>query len=263
MIKLSSPSVTMLALAFMAGVASAQSDNPWNGFYAGVNAGGTRNNACTSSTLSGPMDHSMSVPNFSNCPGGDSVGGLQIGENFQIKRLFWGVGADLDIWNAKDDNQSSKVTGVMFPAGTYAFSGKFSPSNFIVIGPRIGYAGDLWLPYFRAGAIITTGSRDSTLSYAPTGATKPAASFGAGKNFTSSGWAAGGGVEIGLNGAWSITAEYLHVNLGKGLDSTATCSGSVSACAAFSGISFDSIHNNFTANIFRVGINYWFGYWGP
>ena len=66
-----------------------------------------------------------------------------------------------------------------------------------------------------------------------------------------------------LNGAWSITAEYLHANFGKGSNSTTTCSGSVPACAAFSGISFDNIHEGFSANIVRVGITYWFGYWEP
>ena len=135
------------------------------------------------------------------------MGGVQIGENFQIKRLVWGIGADLDIWNANDDNESSKVTGAMLPAGTYAFSGKLSPSNFIVIGPRIGYAGDLWLPYLRVGAIITTGSRDGTVNYTPTGGVKPTASFSGGEKFTTIGGVAGGGTEIGLNGAWSITAE--------------------------------------------------------
>jgi opacity protein-like surface antigen len=112
-------------------------------------------------------------------------------------------------------------------------------------------------------AIITTGSRDSTLSYTPAGATKPTASFNAGKNFNATGWAAGAGTEIGLNGAWSITLDYLHANLGKGSNSTTTCSGSAAACAAFAGVSLDSRHGGFTSNTFRIGINYWFGYWGP
>jgi hypothetical protein len=68
-------------------------------------------------------------------------------------------------------------------------------------------------------------------------------------------------MEIGLNGAWSISAEYLHMNLGKGSSSTTTCAGAASACAAFAGISLDNTHNAFTANIFRIGVNYWFNYW--
>jgi len=261
-----SRSAVLLALASIAGIAFAQSDKPWSGSYAGVNAGGARNGACASSTLSGAAINSASIATFPGryCPSGGIVGGVQIGEDFQTKRLVWGVGADLDAWSAKNDNPSLKYAGASAaPPGAYAFSGKLSPNDFAIVGPRIGYAGDLWLPYLRVGAIITTGSHNSTLSYTPAGTTKSTASFSGGKNFKSTGWAAGVGTEIGLNGAWSITAEYLHVNLGKGSNSTAACSGSASACAAFSGISFDSVHNGFTANLFRVGINYWFSYWEP
>ena len=259
-------SAALVAFASIAGVASAQGNKPWDGFYVGVNAGGARNSTCTSSTLNGATIDSASVATFSSryCPSGGIVGGVQIGEDFQTKRLVWGVGADLDAWSAKDNNPSLKYAGASPPPpGTYAFSGKLSPTDFAIVGPRIGYAGDLWLPYLRVGAIITTGSRNGTLSYTPAGTTKPAASFSGGQNFKNAGWVAGVGTEIGLNGAWSITAEYLHVNLGKGSSSTTACSGSASACAAFSGISLDSMHNGFTANLFRVGINYWFSYWEP
>ena len=93
------------------------------------------------------------------------------------------------------------------------------------------------------------------------GAAAPAASFDEGKNFASTGWVAGGGIEIGLNGAWSVTAEYLHMSLGKGASATTTCAGTAAACAPFAGVSLDSTHDGFTANIFRIGINYWFNYW--
>ena len=108
MAKLGCRSVPFLALASVVGVASAQSDNPWNGFYAGANAGGTRINACTRSTLNGATTDSASATGFSNCPSGGLVGGVQIGEDFQTKRLVWGIGADLDAWSAKDDNRSLK-----------------------------------------------------------------------------------------------------------------------------------------------------------
>ena len=111
------------------------------------------------------------------------------------------------------------------------------------------------------GAIVDPGSRDSTLSYTPAGATKPAASFSGGKDFSSVGWAAGGGFELGLNGAWSITAEYLRANLGKGSNSATVCSGSVAACAAFAGDTLENVHEGLSENLFRIGITYWFGYW--
>ena len=265
MTKFTSRSAALLALASFAGAASAQSDNPWSGFYAGLNAGEASNNTCNSWTPKGAPIDPANVTEFynRNCPRGTFAGGVQIGENFQYKRLVWGLGAELDAWVAKNQNQSLKYAGEEPPPGTYAFPGKLNPNVFSVIGPRIGYAGDQWQPYVMVGTVVTVGSRNSALSYTPKAAAKPTASFSGGTNLTSAGWAAGGGVEYGLNGPWSITAEYLYANLGKGSNSTTTCTGSASACAAFSGISFDSIHTSFTAHMFRIGINYWFGYWGP
>jgi opacity protein-like surface antigen len=263
MTKFASCSATLFALGSIASAAPAQSANAWDGIYAGVNMGAGSNTTCNDLALNGATIDPVIATAFSNrsCPNNDTfVGGVQIGDGFQYKRLVWAFGVDFDAWTAKNYNQSLKYTGSVSPPGTYAFSGKLSPNGFGIIGPRIGYAGEHWMPYLRVGTIITGGSHNSTLSYTPTGTSKPTASFSGGKDFTSHGWVAGGGVELVLTGPWSMTAEYLHANLGKGSNSTTTCTGSASACAAYSGVSLDSIHNSFTANIFRIGINYWFGY---
>jgi opacity protein-like surface antigen len=252
------------ALTLFAGAASAQSDNPWAGFYAGPNLGGAWNSTCNSSTLAGASIDTAAASTFynRNCAnGGSFVAGVQIGDNFQYKRLVVGFGADLDIRSAKSQNLSLIYAGTAPPAGTYAYSSRLGPSDFAILGPLIGYAGDQWMPYLRGGAIITDGSRDTAVFYTPAGGAKYTTSFG-GKSYSSTGWVAGGGAQYGLNGAWSITAEYLHANFGKGSDSSAGCAGIASACAAFSGISLDSTRLSSTADIFRVGINYWFAYWG-
>jgi outer membrane immunogenic protein len=259
-------SITFLALVLLADLASAQSDKPWNGFYAGVGAGGASNSACSSWTANVGSTNPTSGGEFFNrsCPSGSTlIGGVDVGENFQYKHLFWGIGGDFDIWRAKSSNQLLKYAGDTPPPGTYSFFGKSSPSRFGIIAPRIGYAANQWLPYLKGGAILTTGSSNGAVNYTPAGATKPTASFSGGKSFASSGWVAGGGVEYGLNGPWSITAEYLHVDLGKGSNSTATCAGTAAACTAFSGASFDNLHTGFTSNMIRIGINYWFDYWEP
>jgi opacity protein-like surface antigen len=202
------------------------------------------------------------VVDSANCSKkGALVGGLKFGENFQYKRLFWGVGADLDYWGSKTTNQSFTFAGAAPPPGKYTFSNSQNPREFAVVGPRIGYAGDTWLPYVLVGGILGAGGHDGELFYSASGSTKTTASFSGGKDFSTAGWAAGGGFELGLNGAWSISAEYLHANLGKGSDSSAVCSGAARACAAFSGLSLESTHGSFSANIFRVGIVYYFSYW--
>jgi opacity protein-like surface antigen len=257
--------ITLLALGLLSRAAIAQSNNPWAGPYVGVNLGAAHSSTCVTTSLQGPTIDSEHLTGFTNryCPSGDFVGGIQVGENFQIKRFVWGIGADLDVWSDKNVAGTWKYTGSLAPPGEYNFSGKLNPSDFAIIGPRIGYAGDLMLPYLRAGAIVTTGTHSSTLVFTPTAATKPTASFSAGENFASTGWVAGGGTEIGLNGAWSISVEYLHVNLGKGSRSTGICNGTPADCAAFVGTTLDSTHSGFSANMFRVGINYWFRYWQP
>ena len=257
MATLQARAVALLLLASIAGVANAQSDIPWNRTYVGMNAGEARNNACVSGTLSGaaiPTPLSGQI-----CPGGGVVvGGVQIGDNFQYKHLVWGFEAELDLSGAKSRSLSMNSAGAQPTAGTYVLSGKLNPNSFSVISTRIGFASLQWQPYLKVGDIIAGGSHDSTLSYTPVGAVKPIASFNGGRNFSTAGWVAGGGVEYGLNGPWSFSLEYLYSNLGKGSNTTATCSGIAAACAEFSGVTFDASHDSFKAGIVRIGLTYWF-----
>jgi outer membrane immunogenic protein len=257
--------VLVCALGLVSHPSLAQSDHPWAGPYIGLNAGAAHSSTCVTSSLQGVSVIAASDAGFGNryCPSGDFVGGLQIGENFQIDRFVWGIGADLDYWSAKNVEQTSKYAGSAAPAGAYSFSGKLNPGDFFFVGPRVGYAGDLFLPYLRVGGVVTSGSHSGSLSYASTVAAKPSASFSTGENFSSTGWGAGGGVEIGLNGAWSVTLDYLHINLGQSSRSSAVCDGSPADCSVFAGTSLDSTHGAFSANVFRIGINYWFRYWEP
>jgi outer membrane immunogenic protein len=268
MLRLASRLPLVLVLASMAGMACAQSDTPWSGGYAGVNLGEASKGTCNGWSTGGTATEPAGGTAFynTNCAASTFVGGVQIGDNFQHKRLVWGFEADLDLWTGGSRSQTLNYAGAAPPAGRYISSGKLNPGDFIMIAPRIGYGGTLWMPYVTAGAIAALGSQDSTLSYTPTGAAKPTAVFAGGKNFASTGWVAGGGAEWGLNGPWSIKAEYLHVNLGRGSNTVAACSGTpaaASGCAAFTGLSFDSSHEAFSANIFRIGITYWFSYWTP
>jgi outer membrane immunogenic protein len=253
-----------LALTSVVGGAAARPDIPWDGNYFGGNLGDATNSSCNGWSLTGAALEAATAAQFSNrvcSTGGALVGGVQFGQNVQRGRLVLGIAGDIDFWNSKDLSQSLIFSGATPPPGTYVFSSKRNPSGLIVIGPRIGYAGNIWMPYLKAGGVIAPGSHNSSLTYIPTGSPVATASFEGGKDFSTFGWAAGGGFELALNGAWSITAEYLHVALGKGSDSTSTCSGTASACAPFSGISFENTHEGFSANIIRLGVTYWFGYW--
>jgi opacity protein-like surface antigen len=262
-----SPRRCAAALAFfvLAGIASARPDIPWDGFYFGTHVGDALSSTCDQWALTGATlgtGTAAEIGGLDCSKNGALVAGLHLGENFQFGRLVWGVGGDLDYSRPKDNTQSLQYSGAIPPPpGAYSFSNKPNPSGFAVIGPRVGYGGDTWLPYLTTGAVIAIGSHDSTLFYSPTGGARPSASFDGGSNFSTVGWVSGAGVELGLNGAWSISAEFLHTNIAKGSAATTNCAGSASICAAFSGIYFDSGHDGYRASIIRIGVTYWFDYW--
>lgn len=244
--------------------AQAQSDTPWDGFYLGANLGDAAGSACSAWNPAGPAADAASAASLAirRCAGGDALGGLQLGQMFQYGRAVWGLGVDLEYAESSDSAQVLTFKGTASPPpGTYRFGGRTSPRGYVIAGPRVGYAGDVWLPYLRGGAILAVGNQNAVLSFTPAGEAKSNASFGGGREFATAGWVAGGGTEIGLNGAWSLSLEFLHANLGKGSDVTAACAGSASACAALSGLSFDNQHEGFSVNLYRIGITHWFGYW--
>lgn len=269
--------------------AYSQSETPWSGATLGIDMGNMSSHACSAWTPSsvGIDPNAAAPPSQQSCsPSGHFLAALQLGESFQYQHLTWGFGMDLDTAVSKTSTSSVKSPAASLsagattstgaapsptapasstappPAGTYAYSSRPTPSALAIIGPRIGYAGELLQPYLRAGALIAGGAHSSTITFTPRGATKPTISFDGTKDFSSLGWAAGGGTEIGLNGPWSVSLEYLHVSLGKDANGTANCSGTAAACSPFSGIVLANRHDPVTANIYRLGITYWFGYWG-
>jgi outer membrane immunogenic protein len=243
-------------------------DNIWNGAYAGFNAGQASSHACSTWAANGSSAESATIAGFypSGCTShGAFLGGGQIGDNFQSDRLTWGVEAAADYWGGSSTRSSasepSPAPAGGPPAGTYSFAGRRNPDLVGLFTARIGYAGNQWLPYVKGGGVLAGGSHDDTVSFVPEGTTKTTASFNGGKSFASTGWVAGGGVEIGLHGSWSIAAEYLHASLGKGSTSTAGCAGIAANCAAFANASLQNGHGGFEANLIRINFNYWFDFW--
>jgi outer membrane immunogenic protein len=264
--KITSRLTALLLLAGMAGTAAAQdviatSSTNWRGFYIGGNLGGAWNSTC--STWQPNNGNGISNPVLASafynrdCPNnGSFIGGIQLGYNFQRGPWVSGFGLDYEFLSSTTRNRTFKYAGVNPPpGGTYTFSGKVSPDGFAILGPRIGYAVDQWLPYFRIGGVFASGSREPTATYTNSGGT---ATFSGSKNFKASGVGVGFGAEYAINDSWSFRADYTYVNLGKSSSSDTVCSGNAAACSAFANVRLDNLHNSFTANVFRVGINYKF-----
>jgi outer membrane immunogenic protein len=137
----------------------------WQGLYAGLNLGG------------GVSD-----------VGGFIFGG-QIGYNWQVNRLVFGIETDLQ-YSGQD--HTSTIAGVPVPVTQ-------DLDWFGTFRGRVGYAvWDRWLPYVTAG--IAYGTRAVS-----------AGGFSA--SDTGVGWAIGVGVEYAINQAWSARLEYLHISL--------------------------------------------------
>jgi outer membrane immunogenic protein len=253
----------LLALASISGAASAadviatSSGTQWAGFYAGVNGGGAWNSTCDNWTPNGPLANSAAFANRS-CPNNSTgIGGVQIGYNFQSDQLVWGFGLDYEIWSAKNRNRSVTYAGPTPPPdGTYTFAGKVNPDGFLILGPRIGFAVDQWLPYLRVGGVFTSGSSNTTATFTDANGT---ATFSGGRNFKSHGFGIGVGVDYMMADPWSFRMDYTYVSLGKGSNSNATCTPAASVvCSEFATLTLSDIHNSLTANIVRVAINYRF-----
>lgn len=264
----------LLALAAV-GTARAQDANAgsdWRGFFVGANIGGASNHTCQSWTPGpGITGNPALATAFYNrdCPNNTNfIGGVDLGYNFQRDHWVWGLKLDYDAVGNQSNSRlytySRTSATDPIPSGTYTASGKFSPNGIGLLGPRIGYAFDEFLPYLRVGGAFAGGQHAGILSFTPAGGASPTNSFSGGKNFKSSGYNAGVGFDYGLGrGSWSLTAEYNYVNLGKGTNSTfscATASGTVPPiCGSYANFSLDNIHNSFTMNLFRVGLHYSFG----
>lgn len=136
------------------------------------------------------------------------TGGIQYGYNWQFGEYVLGVESDLQASNADD----------MFAAW------KFSNPWFGTIRGRLGYTMNNVMLYATFGFAYGRGTIQTA---------------GLSESNTHVGWAAGGGMEIGITPNWSAKAEYLFVDLSN------------QHYVLFGNTGFES-------NILRLGVNYRF-----
>lgn len=137
------------------------------------------------------------------------IGGAQAGYNWQNGQFVFGGETDLQLSGADD---------------TFA-PWKFSNPWFGTLRARAGVAMSSFLLYGTLG-LAYGGIKGETL--------------GLTESKTHGGWTVGGGVEVGLNQAWSAKAEYLYVDLNNRL------------------YSITGVQNGIWSNVIRFGVNYHF-----
>jgi outer membrane immunogenic protein len=198
--------------------AQAQTNSQWEGFYAGLNAGGLW------SSTSASIVENNTGGGF-NGTGSGFVGGAQAGYNYLLGPVL--LGGEIDFQG------STLTSGLTGGAGPSFISATSSIPWFSTFRVRAGYPVGSVMPYLTGGAVWG----QQRLS----GFDSQFGSFDNSSNFWT--YTFGGGVEGHINDRWSAKLEYLWIG-------TPDTPLSTPASA--------SISERSIGNLVRVGFNYRF-----
>jgi outer membrane immunogenic protein len=238
----------------------------WTGFYIGGNVGYSWGRSEDTSTLSnGAGTVLFTSIDRTNLDG--VVGGGQVGFNWQMQTLVWGLEADIQATGEKGGRDFTCPVGVCtplipnfntIPQGEFGIS-LFSPGPAVPVSlnqklewfgtarGRIGFLATPTVLFYGTGG-LAYGEVRSTATVATLG--------GFSSTNTKVGYAVGAGIEGVISGNWTAKLEYLYVDLGRASGSFTTTT------AAFGGGTLvSSFNSRITDNIVRVGLNYRLG--GP
>jgi len=203
---------------------------PFSGFYAGVNIGfgGLGFNATDLD------DDLFSAPgNENNAFGNAFNGGVQIGYNYAVDNMVYGIEADIQA-SGFDESSEQKVDGHFVSSEWNWFS---------TIRGRVGFTSGDTLFYGTAGLAIVDYSL-CAFQNGP-GCAVPTDPSTAAVSETKVGYTIGAGVETKLSDHWSLKGEYLYVDAG-------------STTVAYDVPNNEKLEFNNEAHIFRFGLNYAF-----
>lgn len=186
----------------------------WSGLYVGAHAGYGWGSKEWSDV--GPFS-SHDIDGF--------IGGGQVGYNFQVGQIVFGVEGDLSGTRA---DGASQFAGQTFESRVDWVA---------TLTGRLGYAANNWLFYAKGGAAW---ANDEFL-YSRGG-------FAGGVGETRTGWTVGAGVEVGFAPNWSAKLEYNYMDFGN--DRASFGPG-------------DAFNIDQQMHVVKAGINYRFGWGGP
>ncbi|MBK3663870.1 porin family protein [Bradyrhizobium diazoefficiens] len=194
----------------------------WTGFYFGANAGYGFGHAPTSvvpnATEAGFLADPLCVS--SNCAPAPAashlngfVGGGQMGYNFQSGNIVAGLETDLSFAGLR---KSDTATGNFYIGGILATTVDTKLDWFGTLRGRLGFLPTNSLLLYGTGGVAYGAVKTTvtTLNVAGCGFLSIYCSTGSADG-TSVGWTIGAGAEYAVAPAWTVKAEYLHIDLGS------------------------------------------------
>jgi outer membrane immunogenic protein len=201
----------------------------WTGFYIGANVGGH---------FAKDDIIDVNAP-ISVSPRG-ILGGLQVGYNWQVGRLFMGLESD---GNWLGGAASGSQTVLIGPPVTAVITNDSKAQFLMTVRPRVGVALDRWLIYVTGGLAFETFITNDTF-------VSPVILTGTDRRVTRTGETIGGGIEYAVLDSWTLRIEYLYITFG---------SYDVNINAPIVPI---TVQHQYTDNVARIGLNYRFPvYW--
>ena len=178
----------------------------WAGFYLGGQVG-YGEDAVRWHNLGGSAAFSP-LGSVTHDRGNGVIGGGQLGYNFQVNRLVFGVEGSVSAANF-----DRSFASPYFPA-TDTWSSKLTWLG--TVTGRVGYGFDSWMPYVKGG--FAAGGVDTTIQSTALGAIAQGSSV-------HTGWTVGGGVEVKVAPRVSLGLEFMHTDLGRKTDITSSSIG--------------------------------------
>jgi outer membrane immunogenic protein len=237
----------------------------WTGLYIGANAGYGYGNAPTS-VVPNAIESAVTLdPTGFSCPSGNCapsptgsrlngfVGGGQIGYNFQFGNIVAGLETDLSFANL---HKSDSAAGPFFIGGIFQTTVETKINWYGTLRTRLGFLPTNNLLVYGTGGLAYGGVKTTVTAFniAPRNVCSPTGfSFcmTGSTGGTSTGWTIGAGMEYALSPAWTVKAEYLHIDLGNRTltttDDPANPGGNLSATTSFK---MDTV---------KLGVNYKLG----
>lgn len=225
----------------------------WTGFYVGANVGGHWSNDNDTASLSATNEFSGGLPAAlgqdasANLHPSGIAGGAQIGYNWQINSLVYGLEGDFE-WLAGTANRNLVTPEPGDPASSWQFTDSASDRWMSTLRARLGWTADRFLIYITGGVAFSEWQLDHFFFE-----TQPGPIGTTNNTVFRTGWTVGGGLEYALNTNWFVRAEYLYANFG-------TANINMSAPVPGNPAIFNVIDHSqkLSENLARFGISYKF-----